>query len=230
MTDDQGRAYGKASEAIPTETFSQRFCRALPDIITAGVFLWVWLDPTEWRRELVAQGLMIMLVEFILIHSSGFIGPAVFANEAPVGKRIKWVAGFGLFYTMFVAVWAWQFQSWWALVFFLWLLGSKLVDILMDRCVPEEMRQRQVGMVAASVLFYLLSVFATLFLPFPKFGLTRHGHYYGVPGSGEWVSHPHIVIAALVIYFCLLALAKLCAWDIALARKQVHAKQNVPRQ
>lgn len=214
------------------ESFGQRFGKALPDMITAVVFFWVWLDPTDWRRELVAQGLMIMLLEFILIHSSGFIGPAVLTHEVPAGKRLKWVAGFGLFYTMFVAVWAWQFQSWWALVFFLWLLGSKLVDILMGRRVPEELRRRQMGMVAASVLFYLLSVFATLFLPFPRLGLTRHGHYYGVPGdSGEWVRHPHVVIGALVIYFCLLALAKLCAWDIALARKQVQqASQDMHKK
>ena len=211
---------------ITIESFSQRLAKALPDMITAGVFFWVWLDPTEWRRELVAQGLMIMLLEFILIHSSGFIGPAVFAHEAPAGKRIKWVAGFGLFYTLFVAAWAWQFQSWWPLVFFLWLLGSKLVDILMDRRIPEEMRRRQMGMVGLSVLFYLLSVFATLFLPFPELGLTRHGHYYGVPGSGEWVSHPHIVVSALVLYFCLLALAKLLAWDVALARRQDRAGQD----
>jgi len=104
------------------------------------------------------------------------------------------------------------------------------VDVLLDRRVPEEMRLRQMGLLAASVLFYLLSVFATLFLPFPKLGLTRHGHYYGVPGSGEWVSHPHIVISALVIYFCLLALAKLRAWDVALARRQGHANQDVHEQ
>lgn len=220
-----------ATADFTIESFSQRFAKALTDMMTAGVFFWVWLDPTEWRRELVAQGLMIMLLEFILIHSSGFIGPAVFVHEVPTGKRIKWVAGFGLFYTMFVAAWAWQFQSWWPLVFFLWLLGSKLVDVLMGRRVPQEMRLRQMGMVAASVLFYLLSVFATLFLPFPKLGLTRHGHYYGVPGNGEWVSHPHIVIGALVIYFFLLAVAKLCAWDVALARKQVQQTgQNVHKK
>ena len=230
MTDDQSRGYGKSATGFTIESFGQRFCKALPDMITVGVFLWIWLDPIEWRRELVAQGLMIMLLEFLLIHSSGFIGPVVFANDVPIGRRIKWVAGFGLFYTMFVAAWAWQFQSWWPLIFYLWLLGSKLVDILMDRRVPEEMRQRQMGMVAVSALFYLLSVFATLLLPFPKLGLTRHGHYYGVPGSGEWVSHPHIVIAALVTYFSLLALAKLCAWDIAFARKQVRAKQVAHKQ
>ncbi len=46
---------------------------------------------------------------------------------------------------------------------------------------------------ALSVIFYLGAVFATLLLPVPKFGVVRHGHFYGVPGAGEWVSHPNIV-------------------------------------
>lgn len=204
---------------IAVEPVAERLFKALPDLITAGMFFWVWLDPTGWRREFVAQGLLIMLVEFILIHSGGFFGAIVLNPDVNRGRRLKMALGLGAFYALFVAVWSWQFKSWWPLVFFLWLLGSKIVDVLLNRRATDELRQRQMGMVAASVLFYLLCVFATLLLPLPRLGLTHHGHYYGVPGSGEWVSHPHIVIAALVGYFGLLAMAKLRGWDAAFARQ-----------
>lgn len=206
------------------EPVSERLVKALPDAVTTGVFFWVWLDPTDWRKELVAQGLLIMLVEFILIHSGGFFGAIVFDSNEDRGRRIKMVLGLGAFYLLFMAVWSREFSSLWPLLFFLWLLGAKLVDLLLGRRTPDELRQRQMGMVGMSTRFYLLCVFATLFLPIPRLGLTHHGHYYGMPGGGEWVSHPHVVIAALVGYFGLLALAKFRAWDVAFARQAQQQK------
>lgn len=187
-------------------------------MVTAGLFLSVWVDPSDWRRDMVAHGMLIMLVEFILIHSSGFIGPIVFADDVKRSSRIKAVVGLILFYTVFVAVWAWQFQSWWALIFFLWLTGAKVVDILLNRRITDELRMRQHSMVPVSMGIYLICVFVTILLPVPELGLTHHGHYYGMPGSGEWVSNPHIVIAAAVWYFSLLAFAKLNALNVVLAR------------
>lgn len=208
------------------EPAGERLLKALPDAVTAGVFFWVWLDPTGWRKELVAQGLLIMLVEFILIHSGGFFGAIVLNPKEERGRRIKMLLGLGIFYSMFVAVWSWQFSSWWPLLFFFWLVGAKLVNLLLGRRTPDELQQRQMGIVGMSVAFYLLCVVATLFLPLPKLGLTHHGHYYGMPSSGEWVSHPHIVISALVGYFGLLAWAKFRAWDVAFARQAKHQKQG----
>ena len=210
---------------ITIEPVGQRLVKAIPDAVTAGVFFWVWLDPTGWRRELVTQGLLIMLVEFILIHSGGFFGAIVFNPNESRGRRIKMLLGLGAFYCMFVGAWSVQFSSWWPLLFFLWLLGAKIVDLMFSRRTPDELRQRQMGMVGMSTLFYLLCVFATLFLPLPKLGLTHHGHYYGVPGGGEWVDHPHVVISALVGYFGLLACAKLLAWDAAFARQAQQQKR-----
>lgn len=205
--------------AFTIEPVTERLVKALPDAVTAGVFFWVWLDPTGWRRELVTQGLLIMLLEFILIHSGGFFGAIVLNPKEDRSRRIKMMLGLGVFYSVFVATWSWQFSSWWPMLFFLWLLGAKLVDLLLGRRTPDELRQRQMGMVGMSTTFYLLCVFATLFLPVPKLGLIHHGHYYGMPGGGEWVSHPYVVIGSLVGYFGLLACAKILAWDAAFARQ-----------
>lgn len=207
---------------LKPEPLGLRILKVFPDAITAAVFLWVWIDPSGWRTHLVAQGLLIMLTEFILIHSAGFLGPVVFSREEAPRKRIRIAMQICLFYSLFVGVWAWQFNSWWTLAFFLWLMGAKLMDILVDRQVPEHIRLRQHGMIAASAVFYLACVFATLFLPLPELGLMHHGHFYGVPGSGAWVSHPHIVISAAFLYFTLLSLTKLLAWDLAFAPKKAR--------
>jgi hypothetical protein len=198
---------------------ASRIAAALPDVITAGVFMWVWLDPSDWRRELVAQGMLVMLVEFILIHSSPFLGSAVMAYDLPLSKRLYRLGGMGIFYLLFVGGWAWTFKSWWPVIAFVWLFGAKFVAVLSGRRLDEVGKARQQGLWGMSILWYLLAVFATLFLPMPEFGVTGHGHAYGIPGSGEWVSHPHIVIAAGFFYFFLLGFSKLKGWDYAMGRR-----------
>lgn len=201
------------------DEIAARIGAALPDLITAGFFLWVWLDPTGWRRDLVAQGMLVMLVEFILIHSAPFLGNAVTAYDKPLLVRLYGVGGMGLFYLLFVGAYAWVFKSWWVVIAFLWLLGAKFAAILFGRRLDEEGKTRQQGLWALSILWYLLAVFATLFLPMPEFSVTAHGHDYGIPGSGEWVSHPHIVMAAGFLYFSLLGFSKLKGWDYAMGRQ-----------
>lgn len=206
------------ADELSAGSFSARVAKALPDAVTAAVFLWVWLDPSGWRRELVAQGILTMLLEFILIHSGAFFGAAMLSPDIARGKRIRLLLGLGVFYSLFVGAWAWQFRTWWPLLIFAWLLGAKLAPVIANRRVPEHALWRQQGLAGASTLFFLLAVFAALLLPLPKLGLDRHGRHYGIPGSGEWVSQPHTAIAAAALYFGLLALAKLLGWDATFAR------------
>ena len=80
-----------------------------------------------------------------------------------------------------------------------------------------------------SVVFYLGAVFATLILPVPHFGITHSGAHYGIPGSGEWVSHPQIPIAAGLLYFSALGVSKVLAttsWSKALGQKIVESQSR----
>ena len=209
-----------------TGDYSVQLAAALPDLITAGLFLWVWIDPTGWRREMVSQGMLVMLVEFILIHSSPFLGSAVMAYDQPLSRRLSRIGGLGLFYLIFVGTWAWIFKSWWVIMAFLWLLGAKFAAVLSDRRLGNDGQARQQGLWGMSILWYLLAVFVTLFLPVPEFGIIGHGHTYGILRSGEWVSDPHIVIAAGFIYFSLLGFSKLKGWDRAMGRNA--SRQSLP--
>ncbi|MDH3901395.1 MAG: hypothetical protein OEU51_10160 [Gammaproteobacteria bacterium] len=189
--------------------FFQRLIHALPDAITAGIFLYAWLTPLAWRKTLVGELMLVMLVEFILIHSAPFLGNIVLASNMPVKQRLKVFAGFTILYSLFIGAFALGFHSWLPVIAFAWLISAKLVSLVTDREHSERDTQRMRGYWAVSAGFYLLVIFATLFLPVPEFGITRHGSAYGIPGGGEWVSNPHTVISAGFLYFGLLAATKL---------------------
>jgi hypothetical protein len=189
----------------------RRLAGAAPDAALAGLYLWCWIEPTAWRKTLVAELMLVMLVEFLVVHSGPFFGMLA-TSDAVVKERatrLKILLGLGCVYLLFAGGMAAAFESWGPVLLFAWLIGAKLVAILAGRGTAVREQARQMAFWGLSVLFYLGAVFATLLLPVPKLGVVRHGHYYGVPGSGEWVSHPNTVIAAGLIYFGALALVKL---------------------
>ena len=144
-----------------------RALRALPDALLAAVFLWVWLDPVGWRHTLLAQGMLIIIFEFLLILSSIALLPIVFSYTEPRRQRLQWSIGLSLFYTLFVALAAWLF-----------------------------------------------------FLPLPQLGLTQSASHYGLPRLEP--HRPQLVSGFVVMYFGLLALAKLRAWDVPGAEPGPH--------
>jgi len=204
---------------------------AAPDAALAGLYLWCWIDPLAWRKTLVAELMLVMLVEFLVIHSGPFLGILVMGEDAGVGRktRLKMLLGLGAVYLLFAAGMSAAFETWGPVLLFVWLIGAKLVAILLGRSPDGSERGRQMAFWALSVVFYLGAVFATLFLPVPELGITRSGAYYGIPGSGEWVSNPHIPIAAGLVYFSALALAKILAgspWSSALGQKIVASQSR----
>jgi hypothetical protein len=192
----------------PRLPLGERLLHAAPDWATSALFLWAWLMPEAWHKTLVADLMLAMLVEFILIHSAPFLGSIVLADAQPARQRLRAFAGMTLFYLLFIGAFAWSFQSWWPFLAFAWLLAGKLAVLLGRRRDSARERLRQQGYWGASVAFYLVAVMLTLFLPIPELGIDRHGSYYGIAGSGAWVSDPHIVVAAGWLYFTLLALIK----------------------
>ena len=189
----------------------RRLAAAAPDATLAGIYLWCWINPLGWRKTLVAELMLVMLVEFLVVHSGPFLGVLVMGDDSSVSRatRLKMLLGLGAVYLLFAGGMSAAFETWGPVLVFVWLIGAKLFAILLGRRQDGAEQTRQMALWGLSVLFYLGAVFATLLLPVPEFGLTRHGHAYGVPGEGEWVSHPQTVIAAGLLYFGALALVKL---------------------
>jgi hypothetical protein len=191
--------------------FVRRLAAAAPDVALAGAYLWCWIDPLAWRKTLVADLMLVMLVEFLVVHSGPFLGVLVMGDDSSVSRatRLKMLLGLGAVYLLFAGGMSAAFETWGPVLVFVWLIGAKLFAILLGRAQDGAEQKRQMALWALSVLFYLGAVFATVLLPVPELGITHHGHHYGVPGEGEWVSHPNTVIAAGLLYFGALALVKL---------------------
>ncbi len=187
----------------------RRIAHAVPDAVTAGIFLYAWWAPFAWRKTLVAELMLVMLIEFILVHAAPFLGSIALAPNLSTRERVKTFALFTFFYSLFVITYSTTFRSWWPALGFVWLVTAKLFPMLTGTRQPDREQQRMMGYWGVSVACYMLAITATLFLPVPEFGINRHGSAYGIPGSGEWVSRPHILIAAGFLYFGLLSLTRL---------------------
>ncbi|MBB1087595.1 hypothetical protein H4F99_03730 [Lysobacter sp. SG-8] len=193
---------------MPAQRFA-RWISALPDAITAAFFLSLWVAPTLWGPTALRTALLMMLVEFVLLHASAMLGSMVLSNGDGT-RRKGWHAllGFGLLYLVFIAAWAWQFRAWWPLLAFGWLLLGKLW--LVFQPAPDmRQRQRMQSEWAIGVMAYLAGTFATVLLPVPRLGLEASIVAQAeLPGSGLWVSKPHTVVAFGAFYFAVLAITR----------------------
>lgn len=190
-----------------------RLLRALPDAISVGFFLAVWFAPRTMGLDTVKTGLLIMLVEFVLVHASGFLGHAVYAEGVSAARKLRTLAGFALFYGLFIGAWALAFSSWLPLVLFAWLLVGKATVALARSRPTAEHVERVRSDWALAAMAYLGGVFATVILPVPQFGITSAVRAdLDLPGSGHWISHPESVIAFGALYFGFMAYAKWRDW------------------
>jgi hypothetical protein len=188
---------------------SSRMVAALPDAVTAAFFLVLWVHPSVLGAGALRTGLLIMLVEFILLHASAMIGGSLLGRTP--GSRFPWtlLLGFAAMYLVFIAAYAWAFRQWWPLLAFAWLLLGK-ASLAFDRKLPTSDRAHrlQSGW-AVGCLAYLLGAFATIFIPLPRLGLSSGVVAQAeLAGSGHWVSYPHTVVAFGLFYFGVLALVK----------------------
>lgn len=187
-----------------------RIASALPDALTATFFLAVWLMPLRFGDGMVRTAVLIMLIEFITVHASGFLGGMALNSSAARGKRLLMLLGLGLFYSGFVAAFVFAFDQWWPIAAFGWLLLSKFSRVLFGAATPRQDAEAQLSLWAASVAFYVLGVMLTVFLPLPRLGVTEAIlPQLGLPGSGLWVEQPHRLLAFGMLYFAALAAVKL---------------------
>ena len=180
---------------------------ALPDAITAGVFLALWVSPFAFGAAGVRSAMLLMLVEFVLIHATAMMGATVEARSGRSAK-IRVLLGFGLLYAVFIGAFAFAFREWWPVYAFCWLLLAKLVR-LFGTADSDDARWQRHSDWALTCMLYLGGAFATLFLPLPRLGITHEIQpQLGIEGGGEWVQNSHIVIAFGALYFSALAWAR----------------------
>lgn len=174
---------------------------SVPDVVVGLAFLATWIDPASLGDNMISFAVMVMLLEFIIIHSSAFIGNIMF-SDAPKKKKVTAMAGFSAFYLIFVLAFAFGFGDWWPVIAFTGLMLNRLLSVLVGNIPEGEERKRIQGMWAVNVVCYLAGVFATTVLPVPELGVTAdHISTAGLTGEGIWIDEPYRVLAFGFFYF-----------------------------
>lgn len=192
----------------PGSNIWSRVLSALPDALTAGVYAWTWLDPLHFGADTVRNLMLIMLMEFLVVHSGAFIGLVVLSDAATRMSKTLAILGFGSFYMLFAAAFSFAFHSWWPALSFFWLLAAKFAIVWLTSLPRSEEKQRLTSLWLISVVFYLAAVFAGVLLPLPRLGLDIElVSMLHLPGEGLWIEQPQTVIAGGMLYFAA------CAWS-----------------
>lgn len=194
----------------PQGAVRMRVFTALPDLALSLAFLITWIAPLTFAPKAVSYFLLVMLMEFIIIHSAGFMGSVVFNKPLSTRIKVKMLLGLGAFYGLFAVGFSVGFQAWWPLWTILLLTLNRILIVLLGD-IPDG-RERvfiQKGW-AASTMFYLLFVFVTLFLPLPALGITDEViRLQAFTSSGIWIDAPHRVMAFGFLYFLATAVSEL---------------------
>ena len=194
-----------------------RLFAAAPDTITAGVYLTAWVDPSIVGPATIKNLMLTMLIEFFVVHSSGFYAGIASSNLGRL--RVLLFGGLGAFYAVFILAFAKVFESSWPIFAFGWLFVCRFFHLWMRPAQTARDAESQIGLWAASVATYVLGGIATVMLPLPSLGITpEFVASMQLPGSGEWVARPYTVLAFGTLYFAVQAFAKYKATPQAAAK------------
>lgn len=196
----------------------------VPDLVTCGFFLVVWWNPLVFGPLSVRTAMLTMLLEFFLVHATGFF--TVFANDrrGSKWKRIGAMAGLSLFYVLMISAYAMSFHEWWPLLAFAWLLAGKIAFVWTSR--PDagdpdggDATFRGMAAWAGSVALFLGGVVYTCIADIPRWGMTaalQPQFGLDMTSEGLWESQPHRVVAFGALYFGAMFLAKMAwaAWGV----------------
>jgi len=194
-----------------------RLFAAVPDAITSAIFLTAWIAPTIPGPETVRNLTLTMLIEFIVFHSSAFYAGIVTVSESRIKSTLLMLA-LAAFYMMFVAAFAFAFDSAWPVYAFGWLLLSRFVHLLTH---PEQGAECMMLLWGASCATYVIGALVTVMLPLPALGMTPDFiASMHLPGSGEWIERPQTVLAFGTFYFAIQAWLKYALADGADSAKR----------
>jgi hypothetical protein len=183
---------------------------ALPDALTACAYGFTWLFPLAWDDAAVKTLMVVMLLEFLVVHSGAFLGATVFDDRSSRAKRTLALLGFGSFYLLFALAFSLAFKAWWPFLTFVWLLLSRLALVWLAPVSHDEEKRRQIQLWGVSVAAYLGAVFAGVLVPWPALGVHAGVHAeLGLSGSsGLWVEKPQTVLLSGMLYFAAMSWSK----------------------
>src|SRR5262245_56907878 len=198
-----------------------RALSALPDAGLGALFLVTWVNPHVFGESVLRRALLAMVMEFVVVHSSAFMGSVLWAPSLGAVKKTLAALGFRAMYSTILVGFALAIGVWWPVWAFWGLTLNRLTNALLARTGTKEVRTRIANDCATSAALYLLWVFATTLLWVPALGITPDVVAAArLPGTGPWVSEPHRVVGAGAGYF-------LCqAWIELRGKPLIRAKHS----
>jgi hypothetical protein len=181
-----------------------RAASALPDAALGVMFLVTWLDPRVFGGGLLRYALLTMLMEFFVVHSSGFMSLVLWGTSLDAVKKTLATVALGAAYSVLLVGFALAIGAWWPVWAFWGLTFNRLTSALFGPKAAGKARARIANEWATSAALYLLWVFAGTLLWVPPLGITPEVvASAGVPGQGPWAEQPYrVVVAGAGYFFC----------------------------
>ena len=201
-----------------------RWFAALPDALTAALFLFAWIAPQIPGPERVNHLLDSMPIEFIVMHSSLIYAGISASTQMSRQRRVSLLAGMTLIYLGFPLGLALADGAAWPLFAFGWLFLSRFAHIWTHPLQSTQETARMGLLWVASALAYVFGAVLTAKLPLPRLGLSpAFVASLHLSGSGEWIERPWTALAFGTLYFALIAWTK-----YALAGSAGQTSADVP--
>ena len=193
----------------------ERLASALPDAVTALSFLLLWCRPQWLPDDALRTAVLVMVVEFALVHANGLLGSMALAPGPRRGLRLPQILGLGAVYAAFVAAWAWQFDSTWPLLVLGWVVFSRSWALFRPLPPGERLASLRSEWAIASMAYLALGA-ATTLVPLPALGLdaTRVAAAALPWERGLWLRQPQAVVAFGAGYFAVVAMARAFDWRL----------------
>jgi hypothetical protein len=220
--------------AAGTSRFTRRptwltWASGVPEMALGAAFFVTWVDPDRFGRSMVSFALELMLLEFILIHSAGFMA-AKTADRESIAMRIAGIGGLGLFYSLFVGAFCLALHRIRPLVSFWVVTTQRIAGDVLDPKPSDETRAWFGTSLAVNIILYVGIVTFTVLVPLPPLGITPDvARSVGIHGSGLWQAQPQTVVVLAGAYYGIRGLLTATAWPRrAMAPDRAAAGQVSP--
>lgn len=196
-----------------TSSWHGRMTSATPEILASATYFAAWFAPASLPPGLPRSLVLAMLVEFLVVHSGGFLAGWMEHRGKGARKALPAVLVLAAMYMLFAGAFGLAFKSWEPVWIMGWLIGSRVLTVLVDHRDRREEIDRQRALWIAGAVLYLLLAFVCTLLPLPRFGVDGAARAaMDLPGSGIWIDDPHRPLAMGAFYFGLLAWIELRRW------------------
>lgn len=198
--------FAPAAERSHLSLVSAALVALAPQFATAVTFLAAWIAPARMPPGLVRGLLVVMLLEFLLLHSYAFLNLASGVREgAKAGERLRGALaalGFGAFYLIMAGAIGLATQSMIPVWTILWLVGSRIFEIVVAGEPGSGVASTRIASWLRHLLLFIALLILTAVVPLPALGLSSEVVAgLEISGSGTWVEKPQSVLAFGFLYF-----------------------------